>query len=433
MKVIEYLIYNFLLIFIVYKANNTIFNKDTIYNKSIERISYILYYVFISIIYLLNGIPIVMMIFNILFLFLIQFNYKTNIKDKILITTYTYLTMIILDLFTVVLLNKLEIDIFSKLFKIKETTFISIPLYLIFFSIIIKSLSFFKNIKYKVKIPLKFYFPLLIVPFISIMLLVLLVDILKGHQKEYFVIILILLLLNICVFLYYNYIIEMLIKKEEQEIIEQKYLTYIGQFEIIKDKFESLNTLKHDIKKHFLYINKLILDENYNQVLEYMNELNNNEIVKESEKIVDTGNTYIDMILNLKLNEAIKNNIKVESNVTLPYNLNIYLTDMVCLLGNLLDNAIEANLKLPKDRRYIYLKMKYHSNSIFINVVNTYDKVLLDKKGYIISSKENRMEKYGLGIKIIKKIIKKYNGYLEVNYDNNIFNISVTLNLKNTN
>ena len=433
MEIIEYLIYNFLLIFIVYKANNTIFNKDTIYNKSIEVISYILYYTFISIIYLLNGIPIVMMIFNILFLFLIQFNYKTNIKDKILITTYTYLTMIILDLFTVVLLNKLEIDIFSKLFKIKETTFISIPLYLIFFSIIIKSLRFFKNIKYKAKIPLKFYLPLLIVPFISIILLVLLVDILKKHQKEYFVVILILLSLNICIFLYYNYIIEMLIKKEEQEIIEQKYLTYIGEFEIIKDKFESLNTLKHDIKKHFLYINKLILDENYNQVLEYINELNNNDIARETEKIVDTGNTYIDMILNLKLNEAVKNNIKVENNVTLPCNINIYLTDMVCLLGNLLDNAIEANLKLPKDKRYIYLKMRYHSNSIFINVVNSYDKILLDKKGIIISFKENRMEKYGLGIKIIKKIIKKYNGYLELNYDNNIFNISVTLNLKNAN
>ena len=95
MEIIEYLIYNFLLIFIVYKANNTIFNNDTIYNKRIEVISYILYYTFISIIYFLNGIPIVMMIFNILFLFLIQFNYKTNIKDKMLITTYTYLTMIL--------------------------------------------------------------------------------------------------------------------------------------------------------------------------------------------------------------------------------------------------------------------------------------------------------------------------------------------------
>lgn len=430
MNIIEYLIYNFLLIFIIYKGTNTIFNENMVYNKKIERLSYILYYIFISSLYLINGVPVIMMIFNLICIFLIQFNYKIAIKDKMLLSMYLYLLLFIMDLFIVSIINKLDIDIFTKILKISDVSLDSILIYLLIFSIIIKSLKIFKNIKFKVNIPKSFLLPLVIVPFMSICLLLLLLEVLESYKIGFLFVIIVLLILNVCVFLSYNYIIATLVKKEEKNILEQKYLTYVEQFEIIKDKFESLNMLKHDIKKHFMFINQLILDENYSEVLEYINELNNN-ILKENEKIVKIDNPYIDTILNLKLNEAIKNNIKIKANVSLPYDLNISKIDMVCLIGNILDNCIEANLKLKENERYIFLKIKYYSKTIFINVCNKYNEIILDNKGNILSSKINRKQKYGVGIKIIKKIVENYNGLLEIEYNNNNnFNLSIILNLK---
>ncbi len=431
MNIIEYLIYNFLLIFIIYKGTNTIFNENMVYNKKIERLSYILYYIFISSLYLINGVPVIMMIFNLICIFLIQFNYKIAIKDKMLLSMYLYLLLFIMDLFIVSIINKLDIDIFTKILKISDVSLDSILIYLLIFSIIIKSLKIFKNIKFKVDIPKSFLLPLVIVPFMSIclLLLLLLLEVLENYKIGFLFVIIVLLILNVCVFLSYNYIIATLVKKEEKNILEQKYLTYVEQFEIIKDKFESLNMLKHDIKKHFMFINQLILDENYSEVLEYINELNNN-ILKENKKIVKIDNPYIDTILNLKLNEAIKNNIKIKANVSLPYDLNISTIDMVCLIGNILDNCIEANLKLKENERYIFLKIKYYSKTIFINVCNKYNEIILDNKGNILSSKINRKQKYGVGIKIIKKIVENYNGLLEIEYNNNNFNLSIILNLK---
>lgn len=429
MNIIEYLIYNFLLIFIIYKGTNTIFNENMVYNKKIERLSYILYYIFISSLYLINGVPVIMMIFNLICIFLIQFNYKIAIKDKMLLSMYLYLLLFIMDLFIVSIINKLDIDIFTKILKISDVSLDSILIYLLIFSLIIKSLKIFKNIKFKVNIPKSFLLPLVIVPFMSICLLLLLLEVLESYKIGFLFVIIVLLILNVCVFLSYNYIIATLVKKEEKNILEQKYLTYVEQFEIIKDKFESLNMLKHDIKKHFMFINQLILDENYSEVLEYINELNNN-ILKENEKIVKIDNPYIDTILNLKLNEAIKNNIKIKANVSLPYDLNISTIDMVCLIGNILDNCIEANLKLKENERYIFLKIKYYSKTIFMNVYNKYNEIILDNKGNILSSKINRKQKYGVGIKIIKKIVENYNGLLEIEYNNNNFNLSIILNLK---
>ena len=101
-------------------------------------------------------------------------------------------------------------------------------------------------------------------------------------------------------------------------IKEQKYLNYIEQFESIKENFENLNLLKHDAKK-YISINKLILGINYEEVLKYINKLNNTDIFR-------------------------KHLIITKTDINIIYDLNISSVDMVCLLGNLLDNCIEANI-----------------------------------------------------------------------------------------
>ncbi len=430
MDLIEYLTYNGILVFTIYASINAIFDENIVHNKNIELISYLIYYIFSSFIYLTNGTPILMLFVNISFIFMIQFNYKTLIKDKILLTIYIYLVILIVDLFTALILNTLNKNLSEMYFSFRYLRFYSIILNLVLFIIIIKSLKLFKNMKFRVSIPNNFFFMLLIVPFISIGLLLILLKVLLNYKKELFITIFVLFALNIAIFLTYNYIIEVMMEKEEKNRLEQKYLNYIEQFELIKENFETLNLLKHDVKKYISYINKLILDGNYKEVLKYIDELNNIDVFKNNINIVKTDNVYIDTILNLKLNEARKNNIDVKTDINIPYDINISSVDIVCLLGNLIDNCIEANLKLNEKERYIFLKIKYNNKTLLINLMNKYDNIIVDNDGYILTSKANRDDKYGLGLKIVEKIIEKYDGILEINSHNNIFDLNIVMNLK---
>ena len=430
MDLIEYLIYNAILVFTIYLSINTIFDNSMIYNKNIEIVSYLTYYILSSFIYLTVGIPTIMLFTNIIFIFLIQFNYKTIVKDKILLSIYIYLIILIVDLFTAFILNNRDKNWNEVYFSFKYLTLPSIILGLILFIMIIKSLKLFKNMKFRIYIPNNFFIMLLIAPFMSIGLLLVLLKILLNYKKELFITIFVLFALNILIFLTYNYIIETMIEKEEKTILEEKYLNYTKQFELIKENFKTLKLLKHDMRKYMSYINKLILDGNYKETLNYINELNNIDIFKNNTNIIKTDNICIDTILNLKLSEAIENNINVETDINIPYNINISSVDMVCLLGNLIDNCIEANLKLNKKERYIFLKLKYYNETLLINLINRYDNIIVDDNGCILTSKHNRNEKYGLGLKIVEKIIEKYNGILEINNDNNTFDLNIVMSLK---
>ncbi len=429
MSILEYLIYNFLLIFIVYKCTNKIFDNSIIHNKVIEICSYIIYYILSSVIYLVNGVPIVMLLCNIIAIFLIQFNYKTRIKDKLLITMYIYLIIFVLDLFLALILNNLKYSNIISFDGSNNFSLFSIIIELSIFPLLLGSIKNFKSMRFKVNMPKIFWLPLIIVPFMSIILLLLTINIKEFYKISLMLILLILIILNISVFLLYNYIIEALIKREEQNILEQKYLSYINQFEMIKENFDNLNIIKHDFRKHLIYLSQLILDKNYDESIKYINNIIDNNILGEYNKIINTGNTCIDTIINLKLNGALNNNIKITPYVMIPYDLDIFSVDIICLLGNLLDNSIEANLKLEEKDRYIFLKIKYYNENLFINIKNKYSEIIKDEDNNILSTKKYRKEKYGIGIKIIEKIVKKYDGYLKIKDDDNEFNVSIILNV----
>lgn len=429
MNVLFYLVYNAILVFIIYKIINTIFDSNLIYNKNIEIMSYLIYYISSSFIYLTIGIPKIMLLTNILFIFLLQFNYKTNVKDKILLSSSIYFVMLIVDIINSFVLNTVTKNYDEIYFGFKYLNLYFIIFSIILLIVVINILKLFKNIKLKLCIPNRFFLILLIVPFISIYLIIMLLQILIPYKKELFITIFIIFILNIAVFLTYKYIIEIMIETEEKNILERKYINYIEQFEIIKENFENLNILKHDFKKYISYINKLILDENYAELLKFIKEINNVDKFKNDENIIKTNNIYIDTILNLKLNEAIENNINIETDINVPYDINIPSVDIICLLGNLLDNCIEANLKLNEKERYIFLKIKYHNKTLLISLTNKYDNIILDNNGDILTSKTNRNEKYGLGLKIVDEVIKKYDGILEIKTDNNKFEINIIINV----
>ena len=96
--------------------------------------------------------------------------------------------------------------------------------------------------------------------------------------------------------------------------------------------------------------------------------------------------------------------------------------DLNIIMGNLLDNAFE-NTMMAKNKQ-VLLKMKYFNSILYISSINTYTGAIKKSGEKFISLKDSS---HGYGVDNIKRIVNKYNGNIEIDYKNNIFNISIML------
>lgn len=111
----------------------------------------------------------------------------------------------------------------------------------------------------------------------------------------------------------------------------------------------------------------------------------------------------------------------------IPQGLVINEAYICTILGNSLDNAIEACMEQLKGQRTIKIIMSYLKTNLFISIINTHEgNVKVDKKKRIITSKENS-NNHGLGLKNIKEAVEKYNGELSIEYTESIFELTILL------
>lgn len=144
--------------------------------------------------------------------------------------------------------------------------------------------------------------------------------------------------------------------------------------------------------------------------------------INEAQSYIDTGNAALDGIVNYYMSVAATENIIFDTNISVPQNMQIKTYDLNIIMGNLLDNAFE-NTMMAKNKQ-VLLKMKYFNSILYISSINTYTGAIKKTGEKFISLKDNS---HGYGVDNIKRIVNKYNGNIEIDYKNNIFNISIML------
>ena len=165
---------------------------------------------------------------------------------------------------------------------------------------------------------------------------------------------------------------------------------------------------------------------------DYLNSLLG-EIV-ESEIYSDTGNIAFDSIINFKLKNAKEDNIKLDLSMSIPLDLGVEVTDIVTILGNLLDNALEAVAKV--NEKIIKLDIAFHQGALFAKIDNSFDGKLTyteEKPGEErqIASRKSGND-HGYGLKNIRRSLEKYNGYMKISHTDTIFSAGVFLYVENS-
>lgn len=189
---------------------------------------------------------------------------------------------------------------------------------------------------------------------------------------------------------------------------------------------QNMSRYKHDMMNHLNSIYGMLEKGDIEETKKYLLSFTAN--LQSVKPVINTGNSVIDVILNSKVDLAKKNNISCHNNIVVPPDIDIDSVDLSIILSNLLDNAIEANLKISS-QRFIDTNIHIYKNSLFISVKNSFNGQIKTLNSTFISTKKNA-ENHGLGLKNVEFVVHKYNGTLTTEYDQHIFTLSIMLPLE---
>ena len=186
--------------------------------------------------------------------------------------------------------------------------------------------------------------------------------------------------------------------------------------------------LVHEYKNQLECIFTLCKTEQYLELQNYLSQLTRK--VWKQLGYINTNHAIINAVLNAKYEEAIDKNIIFICKINDMSKIQLDYQDIVVLLSNLLNNAIEACQKCNMNK-IIKMKIVHENNNLILSVKNTYNGEIKYKNGFMISTKRNNSQKRGLGFQNIVYIIKKNNGDYVVDFTNEEFYISIIIPQKN--
>lgn len=200
----------------------------------------------------------------------------------------------------------------------------------------------------------------------------------------------------------------------ERNMIARQNEDYQTQLTIIQNSSTALRTLRHDMKNHLSAIRVLVSEENTAGTIAYLDTLT--QQVQTFASISDTGNLIIDSLINGKFQSCSSDGIEFKCNLQIPRNLRFDPYILNIILGNLIDNALDAVRKEDCLEKYIDLKIQYTQRNLVIKLKNTYNGKLKKQGDNFLTTKDNP-QIHGLGLKSVRNAVEKVGGIFDLQYD----------------
>lgn len=263
--------------------------------------------------------------------------------------------------------------------------------------------------------------PLLIVPLCSILILIF-VGLFDARKEITLIGLSIgLLIINFLILYLYNMLLRVFARKYENEILEQRMQEYENQLSIIAESDERVASLRHDLKHHLCELSVMAEQNKASDMKEYLHDMI--DFLQNPKEIMATGNREVDSLLNFWLGKAKRSLRQVKAEVKIPEELSDTF-DVNTVLGNLLENAIEAASQT--EEQSLEISVRYDRGFLQINMKNSCpDNLQKQDNGYATTKKDKKH--HGLGLKNVKRIVDKYHGELELREQESTFFTNVVL------
>lgn len=202
----------------------------------------------------------------------------------------------------------------------------------------------------------------------------------------------------------------------QRELIETHYAE-------VENMYKQIRGWRHDYRNHIQTMKAYAASGDMEAIKSYLDALDTD--LSTVDTVVKTGNAMADAILNSKISLAKSKDIAVHADAHIPLALTTSELDLCVIIGNLFDNAIEASLALPKDKRMIRVYMDMKNTQLYISFTNfTASKKLSKVNGRFHTTKG---EGHGFGLIRIDNIIERLDGYISRNSEDGAFTTEILI------
>lgn len=214
-------------------------------------------------------------------------------------------------------------------------------------------------------------------------------------------------------------------RQEEQNRYEERRQTETYLY-TIESNYQRTRELWHDLRNHVSLLHLLLQEEKYEQMRDYLRVFG--EEVDRIALPAKSGNLIVDAVLADKAARAKRENIAVEIELCDLTGLPLKPDEICSLFGNLLDNAIEACLRLERGRK-ITVTCRVRERETYLSVRNTMAEEDIAQGKRLISIKRDRenVVGHGLGLRSVERVVNRYAGELVTDAGQGIFTAAVWL------
>ena len=397
---------------------------NSIFDKSVKKQNRFIYFIIFGLLdylYLVIPVtPILSSILTLLMIFSFAQSYKVEFKTKftfsilyaVLITLANFIS---LYLFYTIDSVDFSFDPVNEQDQIAITKAILLGCVIMFAIIqIIRLVAKRRNLS----LDNRYYVLFLVIPIVSIYQL----STLTYKDVYSFISVIGFLFLNVMIVYIFDNIVDKFQFMHENSQLQHQMDYQDANYEKVVHSFKSIKRIIHDTNQQLLYIEECIKRNELSAAMEHIKTTLNK--VEGAYHRVNTGNLVIDALVTNTLNIGQANGIRIDTKLNLcSHEVHIDRYDLCVVIGNMLDNAIEASKKLKiAEDRYMLIKIHSTESTLLIHILNHME----NEVAHLHSQKPNP-EYHGIGLTNIARICDKYGGHMTIETKHNVFHNMVLL------
>lgn len=216
-----------------------------------------------------------------------------------------------------------------------------------------------------------------------------------------------------------------IVRKTEKEnaLLQQQSEMQLEVYSDLQQRYQNSMETIHDAKRHVRALESLIQSDHLAEAQQYKESLF--QKLNELQPSIHCDNPLLSAILNHVFLKAEQRHIALKMDLQGEEQLSMLAgVDLTTIVSNLLDNAVDAVSELPEEQRYIHFAVAFQIGEIMIHVENPTKNDLKREGNTVVSTKEGH---FGLGLKNVEMVVKKYKGDFKTDVEDGIFTAAITI------